>query len=88
LGIDEQRENFWQANRRAKLVADSPHDSGLRRKTDKDICSRRTSRGVYSRIVDGESCLLGEQPQSCRRIRGTSAKSGGGGQMLYESEAT
>ncbi len=60
----------------------------LRRKTGKDIGSRRASRSAHSRIVKRQTSLVGEQPQSRRRIGGTSAKSGRGWQSLDQPEAT
>ena len=88
LGIDQNRENLRQPNRRTEFVADAAHDSGLRRKTSKDVRSRRAGGSAHSRIVERQSSLVGEQPQGRRRIRGTSAKSGRGRQSLDQSEAT
>ena len=69
LGVDENGENVWQLDRRTEFIANTLHDPGLRRKTGKHVCSRCTGRSAHPRIIDRQSSLVGEQPQSSRRIR-------------------
>ena len=88
LGVDKNGENVWQTDCRAEPITDTPDDSGLGRKTSKDVRSRRPGRSTHSGIVDWQSSLRGKQPQSRRRIRRASAKSGRCRQPLDEPEAT
>jgi hypothetical protein len=87
LRVYENGENARQPNPRTKLVANAFHDSGLRRKTGQDVCSGCEGGSADSRIVDRQSSLVSEQPQSRRRIRRTAAKSRRGGQSFDQSEA-
>ncbi len=87
-GVDENGEDIRQPDRRTEFVANAPHDSGLGRKTSKDIGARGPSGSAHSRIVSRQSGLVRKQPQSGRCIGGTSTKSGRRRQPFDEPKVT